>query len=586
MMILFVIYNSIYIPINIAFNVYKPLGQCILDLIIDLLFITDMLLNLRTTYYDDENELVVDKKAIYRKYLLSKWFVIDFLAVFPFDLMGGWTCGVPQAENSSASNQSLTIFKFLKVIRLLRLFRIRKELDRLEGANFLRVLLSLGLFLLAAHWISCIWFAVGYFEYYEDQRVYGTNDIVCDSSERCSWFRRVPGGGSSLSPDTAFGQQYLSSLYWSLTCVMKTPWIGPDTTLEKFVGLFAIVLGAIVHTYFLSIVQSSYSTYNRQTTLKRDKVSSLRGFMNHYNFPSELRARLLQHTYAHNAWIPTGLVNSNVLMLLPSNLRGNVALELYSNQCGGPESLFPKVSIECAKTLVSRLQMQLILPNQTLIAKGEVVTKLYFLLRGSLRVTAQAPAKDSSPPFASGETKSAQANPTNGANTRNSSRKSMMSAFREIEKPGAGIGLVEPKDRTRLGRYPVYVTSTKKSLLLAVSQSAISETLEGFPEDVPIMRDSLLKEHSAMIDSLRISLAPDAPSSVCEAKKTQDAEKKEIIVTEETTQRVAGLEAVVQNMLARVSGVQRDMKALPKILQLLQSKAGEEEVARLAASTT
>ena len=86
MMILFVIYNSIYIPINIAFNVYKPLGQCILDLIIDLLFITDMLLNLRTTYYDDENELVVDKKAIYRKYLLSKWFVIDFLAVFPFDL--------------------------------------------------------------------------------------------------------------------------------------------------------------------------------------------------------------------------------------------------------------------------------------------------------------------------------------------------------------------------------------------------------------------------------------------------------------------------------------------------------------------
>ena len=32
-MFTFVIYNSIYIPINIAFGVFKPLGQCIIDLL-------------------------------------------------------------------------------------------------------------------------------------------------------------------------------------------------------------------------------------------------------------------------------------------------------------------------------------------------------------------------------------------------------------------------------------------------------------------------------------------------------------------------------------------------------------------------
>ena len=41
-MFIFVVYNSIYVPIDIAlFNVVKPLFQCIFDVIIDVLFIVD-----------------------------------------------------------------------------------------------------------------------------------------------------------------------------------------------------------------------------------------------------------------------------------------------------------------------------------------------------------------------------------------------------------------------------------------------------------------------------------------------------------------------------------------------------------------
>ena len=93
MMFTFVLYNSIYIPISIGdFSVNKPLGQCIIDILIDVLFIVDMLLNLRTVYYDEEGQLVLQPRTIYRKYLCSHWFVIDFLAVFPFDIIvsGGW----------------------------------------------------------------------------------------------------------------------------------------------------------------------------------------------------------------------------------------------------------------------------------------------------------------------------------------------------------------------------------------------------------------------------------------------------------------------------------------------------------------
>ena len=41
--------------------------------------------------------------------------------------------------------------KLLKALRLLRLVRFRKELDRLSGANLLRVVASLSFFVLVAH---------------------------------------------------------------------------------------------------------------------------------------------------------------------------------------------------------------------------------------------------------------------------------------------------------------------------------------------------------------------------------------------------------------------------------------------------
>ena len=72
MMFAFVVYNSVYIPIDIAvFSIDKQMGQCVFDVLVDVLFIVDMLLNLRTTYYDEEGQLVLEASTIYKMYLCS-----------------------------------------------------------------------------------------------------------------------------------------------------------------------------------------------------------------------------------------------------------------------------------------------------------------------------------------------------------------------------------------------------------------------------------------------------------------------------------------------------------------------------------
>ena len=170
-MFTFVLYNSVFIPIDISFDINKHISQCVIDVCIDVLFITDMLLNLRTTYYDNDGNLVLEKRTIIKHYVCSYWFLIDIFAVFPFDIIvnQGWDCGRAADDGDDASSYAIFI-KLLKALRLLRLMRFRKELDRLSGANALRVVVSLVFFVLVAHWLACVWWLVGYFEFMHDEQ--------------------------------------------------------------------------------------------------------------------------------------------------------------------------------------------------------------------------------------------------------------------------------------------------------------------------------------------------------------------------------------------------------------------------------
>ena len=57
----------------------------IVDLIVDLMFIADILINFRTTYVEN-GEVVSDKQKIAVNYVKG-WFVIDTIAAIPFDLL-------------------------------------------------------------------------------------------------------------------------------------------------------------------------------------------------------------------------------------------------------------------------------------------------------------------------------------------------------------------------------------------------------------------------------------------------------------------------------------------------------------------
>ncbi|XP_032872952.1 potassium voltage-gated channel subfamily H member 6-like, partial [Amblyraja radiata] len=98
LILLLVIYTAIFTPYSAAFLLndqeeekrwvcgYSCNPLAIVDLIVDIMFIIDIIINFRTTYVN-ENDEVVSHAAKIAIHYFKGWFLIDIVAAIPFDLL-------------------------------------------------------------------------------------------------------------------------------------------------------------------------------------------------------------------------------------------------------------------------------------------------------------------------------------------------------------------------------------------------------------------------------------------------------------------------------------------------------------------
>ena len=75
-------------PLNLAFSEELDLigWYLLMNYTIDVLFLVDIIINFMTVYHKDNHELVDNRCDIIKNYLTS-WFLIDFLAIFPTEML-------------------------------------------------------------------------------------------------------------------------------------------------------------------------------------------------------------------------------------------------------------------------------------------------------------------------------------------------------------------------------------------------------------------------------------------------------------------------------------------------------------------
>lgn len=98
LILLLVIYTAVFTPYSAAFLLSdqdeSQRGACgytcspltVVDLIVDIMFVVDIVINFRTTYVNTNDEVVSHPRRIAVHYFKG-WFLIDMVAAIPFDLL-------------------------------------------------------------------------------------------------------------------------------------------------------------------------------------------------------------------------------------------------------------------------------------------------------------------------------------------------------------------------------------------------------------------------------------------------------------------------------------------------------------------
>lgn len=162
--LVFIIIELIALPYRQVFQVEATGVFAKLEDVIVWFFLTDIVLNLCTAYYN-QGLLITDPEKIIRNYMQG-WFLIDVMSSFPYS----WA--FPDSGSSGMRILRILRFsRFFKVLRLLKIAKLKELFAKLEEsssalfiASFMirmtRVLLCL---ILLAHFSACTWYWIAIF---------------------------------------------------------------------------------------------------------------------------------------------------------------------------------------------------------------------------------------------------------------------------------------------------------------------------------------------------------------------------------------------------------------------------------------
>ncbi|KAG7238948.1 hypothetical protein INR49_030495, partial [Caranx melampygus] len=381
--LLLVIYTAIFTPYSAAFLLYEvederrtcgytcnPLN--VVDLMVDVMFIVDILINFRTTYVNQNDEVVSHPGRIAQHYFKG-WFLIDIVAAIPFDLL----------IFRSGSEETTTLIGLLKTARLLRLVRVARKLDRYSEYGAAVLFLLMCTFALIAHWLACIWYAIGNVERTSSARIGGMKigwlDNLADQIGKQY-------NDSDIHSGPSIKDKYVTALYFTFSSLTSVGFgnVSPNTNPEKIFSICVMLIGSLMYASIFgnvsAIIQRLYSGTARYHT----QMLRVKEFIRFHQIPGGLRQRLEE--YFQHAWSYTNGIDMNaVLKGFPECLQADICLHLNRSLLQNCKA-FRGANKGCLRALAMRFKTTHAPPGDTLVHSGDILTALYFISRGSIEI--------------------------------------------------------------------------------------------------------------------------------------------------------------------------------------------------------
>ncbi|CAH8636202.1 unnamed protein product [Heterobilharzia americana] len=337
------------------------------DILVDVMFIIDILINFRTTYVNKNDEVVSHPKRIAAHYIKG-WFIIDLVAAIPFDLLFFRTSG----------DQPTALTGLLKSARLLRLVGIVRKLDRYSEYGASILILLTALFALIAHWLACIWYAIGHAEHLYREPKIGWLDTLAVHTEQ--YYTDQPNSGPDLKT------KYITALYFTFSSLTSIGFgnVSPNTNAEKVFSIIVMLVGSLMYASIFGNVGALIQRLYSGTARYHAQMLRIKEFIRFHQIPSPLRQRLEE--YSTQVWEHTnGIDMTMVQYSFPESLQSDICLYVYRHFLSG-SAAFKSLNDGCLRNISLRIRSSHMPPSDTLVHTGDLLTAIYYVVKGSLEV--------------------------------------------------------------------------------------------------------------------------------------------------------------------------------------------------------
>ncbi|XP_016405765.1 potassium voltage-gated channel subfamily H member 3-like [Sinocyclocheilus rhinocerous] len=429
-------YVAVTVPYNVCFTVVGGRDELTIprnppsvsDILVEILFMLDIVLNFRTTFVSTSGQVVYDARSICVHYVTT-WLFVDLIAALPFDLLYAFNVSVYFGVH------------LLKTVRLLRLLRLLQKLERYSQYSAVVLTLLMSMFALLAHWMACVWYIIGRSEIennspgswdigwlHELGKRLGTpyllsplaslipdslrptilDRLVVNSSQwngtdlvghesvwNSSQWNTTGAGpvgtsnagqtGAVLGGGPSIRSSYVTSLYFALSSLTSVGFgnVSANTDSEKIFSICTMLIGALMHAAVFGNVTAIIQRMYSRRSLYHTRTKDLKDFIRVHRLPKALAQRMLecfQTTWSVN----NGIDVSELLKDFPDELRADIAMHLNKELLQLP--LFESASRGCLRSLSLIIKTSFCAPGEFLIRQGDALQAIYFVCSGSMEV--------------------------------------------------------------------------------------------------------------------------------------------------------------------------------------------------------
>lgn len=326
-----IMYSVVAIPFRIGFDREASHGELLFDILVDVCFCIDMIVNFITAYRDADGQLVMNPAQIRRHYLKT-WFCVDFFSTFPIDR---FVEALMQDSGTSTSTQTRA-FKLIRIVRLARLLKLvrllkmqrllRKIEDTVEiSALTLRCFKLVGGLTMIAHLLGCFWYYVSVHS--DSGKACDAGQLFCEpGAESRTWWQFV-----GIQEDETT-EQYIAAVYWAFTTMTTVGYgdIQPQNSGERLYAIVSMIGGATIFGYIIGSVAALAGQERGFEALSKKRIRAVRNVCDELNV-SKKRSDMIRAHFQYHYQERSPYNELVILENLPCPLRKQVVLHMHRN---------------------------------------------------------------------------------------------------------------------------------------------------------------------------------------------------------------------------------------------------------------